>query len=70
MVKCLSCGSTNSKLALNCPECGSFYSAIVEDFSSKNNASFDSVITNEKVESSNTKQVEKSLVQRFLQLFR
>jgi uncharacterized membrane protein YvbJ len=33
MTKCLSCGYSRHDLELNCPKCGSFYSTIVDDFS-------------------------------------
>jgi uncharacterized membrane protein YvbJ len=33
MTKCLSCGHFRHDLELNCPNCGSFYSTIVDDFS-------------------------------------
>ncbi len=31
MTKCLSCGHVTPEIELNCPECGSFYTLVVDD---------------------------------------
>jgi hypothetical protein len=33
MTKCLSCGYLRADLELNCPNCGSFYSSMADEFS-------------------------------------
>ncbi len=62
MTKCLTCGHIRTDLELNCPECGSFYSRIIE------NDLKPADLLNLGI---NVQQQEKpSLKERFLKLFR
>jgi threonine synthase len=75
MTKCLSCGHIHGDLELNCPECGSFYSKIIDDFSpneevEKMNSPLNKITHEIEIEKNNLKKISTSFVQRFVQLFR
>lgn len=72
MTKCLSCGHIHGNLELNCPECGSFYSTIIDNLPENDEMNSPPKKITQEVEppKNNLKQSGASLIQRFLKLFR